>query len=316
MTPELVKKRRMTEMGRLEAWLSRGRGSFHLENLRIVRTILVFMLTAMHLRARGEQNARKPLLKRITVALGSLPDAFEGYTLLHLSDLHLDGVAGLGAYLAAMLEPLRPDLCVMTGDYRFEIDGPCRPACREMAEVLPRIHARDGIMAVLGNHDFYDEAEMLSTLGVRMLLNECAVIWRGDECLCIAGVDDPHYYGTDDLDAALGDAPRNATKVLLAHSPELYREAAGRGIALYLCGHTHAGQIMLPLAGALLMNANCPRRMAAGLWRYQNMTGFTSAGTGASLVPVRFRCPGEVVLITLTRGQPFEATTERDQDER
>jgi predicted MPP superfamily phosphohydrolase len=312
MTPELVKKRRMTEMGRLEAWLSQGRGSFHLENLHIVRTLLAFLLAAMRLRARGEQNAQKPRLNAITIALPDLPEEFEGYTILHLSDLHLDGVAGLGAYLAKMLAPLRPDLCVMTGDYRFEIDGPCRPACREMAEVLPHIHARDGIMAVLGNHDFYDEAEFLSALGVGMLLNESALIWRGDTCLCIAGVDDPHYYGTDDLDAALSGVPRNALVVLLAHSPELYREAAGRGVALYLCGHTHAGQIALPLVGALLVNADCPRRMAAGLWRHKHMTGFTSAGTGASLVPVRFHCPGEVVLITLTRGQSSEATTERD----
>jgi predicted MPP superfamily phosphohydrolase len=312
MTPEMVKKRRITEMGRLEAWLSQGRGSFHIENLRIMRTLLVFMLTTLHLRRRGERNAQTPVLRRITVPLRGLPAAFEGYTLLHLSDLHLDGVAGLGARLAKMLDPLRPDLCVMTGDYRFEIDGPCRPACREMAELLPCIHAGDGVMAVLGNHDFYDEAEALTAMGARMLLNESAVVRRGDDCLWIAGVDDPHYYGTDDLGAALAGVPARAAIVLLAHSPELYREAAARGVALYLCGHTHAGQIVLPLLGAPLVNANCPRSMAAGLWRFEDMTGFTSAGTGASLVPVRFCCPGEVVLLTLTRDDHLEATTERD----
>ncbi len=302
MKAELVRKRRNAELGALEAWLTRGRGSFHFENLKILRRLLNGLLFLFRLRVRGERNARAPRLRRISIPLVGLPDAFEGYTLLHLSDLHLDGVAGLTKTLCGMLDGVTADLCVMTGDYRFEIDGPCGQACRETMEVLRHVSARDGVMAVLGNHDFLEEAETLGRAGVAMLMNRAIPLVRGGERLWVAGVDDPHYYGTDDLEAALLDVPKGDPVILLAHSPELFREAAASGVGLYLCGHTHGGQISLPFFGPPLVNANCPRRLASGLWREGEMAGHTSPGSGASLVPVRFFCPGEVTLISLTRG--------------
>lgn len=302
MRPELVRKRRDTELGTLEAWLTRGRGSFHFENLKFLRTFLNGFMFLFRLRGRGERNARAPRLRRISVPVAGLPEAFEGYTLLHLSDLHLDGVAGLTKALCEMLDSITADLCVMTGDYRYEIDGPCGQACRETLEVLRHVGARDGVMAVLGNHDFLEEAETLSRAGVVMLMNRALPLVRGGKRLWVAGVDDPHYYGTDDLGAALEDVPKGEPVILLAHSPELFREAAECGVRLYLCGHTHGGQISLPFLGPPLVNANCPRRLAKGVWREGGMFGHTSPGSGASLVPVRFFCPGEVTLISLTQG--------------
>jgi len=117
----------------------------------------------------------------------------------------------------------------------------------------------------------------------------------------VAGVDDPHYFGCDNLPEALREVPRDAFKLLLAHTPEMYEEAAAAGMDLYLSGHTHAGQIRLPAIGALTTLADCPRRMAFGHWRHRRMHGYTTSGVGCSLLPVRFNCPPEAVVIELTR---------------
>jgi hypothetical protein len=83
------------------------------------------------------------------------------------------------------------------------------------------------------------------------------------------------------------------------HTPELVDEAAAAGVDLYLCGHTHGGQICLPWIGPIIVNANCPRRYARGLWRHRHMQGYTSPGVGTSGVPVRFFCPPEIGVIEL-----------------
>jgi predicted MPP superfamily phosphohydrolase len=132
-----------------------------------------------------------------------------------------------------------------------------------------------------------------------MLVNEAVEVRHGPGHLWVIGLDDPHYYGCDDLPGALHDVPASAFKILLVHSPEIYREAAARGIDLYLCGHTHGGQIRLPLLGPLWLNARAPRRVKRGRWTQGGMQGFTSAGVGTSLLPVRFLCAPEIGLIEL-----------------
>jgi len=102
-----------------------------------------------------------------------------------------------------------------------------------------------------------------------------------------------------DLHLARAAIPSKHCSILLAHSPESYRAAASIGYDLMLSGHTHAGQICLPGRYAILANANCPRRMLYGTWKYQMMQGYTSSGTGSCGVPVRFFCPPEIVIHTL-----------------
>jgi predicted MPP superfamily phosphohydrolase len=115
------------------------------------------------------------------------------------------------------------------------------------------------------------------------------------------GVDDPHFFGCDDLHEASRGVPERAFKLLLAHTPELYKDAAEAGVDLYLTGHTHAGQVRFPFVGALAQLADCPRAFAFGHWRHQRMLGYTTAGAGCSLLPVRFNCPPEIVIIELAR---------------
>jgi uncharacterized protein len=294
-------KRKAIELGHLESWFFQGRGYFHFENCEPLRYALNFFLKLTRLRHRGEQNCLELAVRHVEVPLAGLPAAFDGFRLLQLSDIHSDGLPGLPAAICSKLDGLETDLCVLTGDYRFEVSGPCHNVYYAMKGIVGAVRARHGMLGILGNHDFYEEAVELEGMGVHMLINQSAEISLGGESIWIAGVDDPHYYGCDDLDAALAGVPHGAFKVLLAHSPELFREAQARGVNLYVCGHTHAGQLRLPLLGPLLMNARCPRGFCAGLWQYKTMAGYTSAGTGSSMVPVRFCCPPEITVIELRK---------------
>ena len=296
-------KRKAIELGHLEAWFSQGRSSFHFENFEPLRYALNFFLKLTRLRSMGERNCLEHVVRHVVFHCPGLPATFDGFRLLQLSDIHSDGLSGLPAAICRKLDGLATDLCVLTGDYRFEILGPCHNVYYAMQQIVSAVRARHGILGILGNHDFYEEAVELEGMGVRMLINQSAEISLGGESIWIAGVDDPHYYGCDDLDAALAGIPSGAFTVLLVHSPELYREAQERGVNLYVCGHTHAGQLCLPLLGPLLMNAQCPRAFCAGSWQYKTMAGYTSAGAGSSMAPVRFCCPPEITVIELRRAE-------------
>jgi predicted MPP superfamily phosphohydrolase len=154
------------------------------------------------------------------------------------------------------------------------------------------------VLAILGNHDEANMAQELAEMGARMLINEAVKIAGGFWAI---GVDDAHYYGCDDLSTPLAAVPGGAFKLLLAHTPELYAEAADAAIDLYLCGHTHAGQVRLPHWGPLMINATCPKAYTQGRWRRGSTVGYTSAGVGCSLLPVRYNCPPEIAVIELAR---------------
>jgi uncharacterized protein len=294
-------KRKAIELEHLEAWFSQGRPGFHFENCRPLRVGLTALLRLTGLSSRGERNCCSHVRTHAVLHCDGLPGAFEGFTILHLSDLHADGLPGLAAAISRHVKCLEVDLCVLTGDYRFEVSGPCHNVYPAMQEIIDAVRSRHGIIGILGNHDFYEEAEALERMGVRMLINQSSVLEHRNGRLWIAGVDDPHYYACDDLGAAMADIPQGAFVILLAHSPELYREAQRCGVNLYLCGHSHGGQLCLPLIGPVLLNADCPRTLCAGAWTYKGMSGYTSAGAGSSMVPVRFFCPPEITVIELKK---------------
>ncbi len=252
---------------------------------------------------RGVRNALSPVVRELSLDFPSLPSAFDGFRMLQISDFHIDGVDGLAEALVPLLSGIRPDVCLLTGDYRFEDRGACDEVYARMRTVLSSIEAREGIYGILGNHDSAEIALALEQMGVRMLVNESVEIGRGAHSLAVIGVDDPFEYGCDDLPEALSSVAPASFKVLLAHAPELYEEAAASGIDLYLSGHTHGGQIRFPLIGSIRNNARCPRQYAHGWWRHQIMQGYTSAGVGCSSLPIRYNCPPEVVLIELHRAE-------------
>src|SRR5216684_1671382 len=139
-------------------------------------------------------------------------------------------------------------------------------------------------------------------MGIRMLLNECETISRGDEAIYLAGIDDAHYYRVDNIEKAASEIPDDGLSILLSHTPEIYRQAAHAGFDLLLSGHTHGGQICLPGSIPITLDSVLPRRMGAGAWRYRNMIGYTSVGVGSCIVPVRINCPPEIALHHLRCG--------------
>jgi len=141
----------------------------------------------------------------------------------------------------------------------------------------------------------------LEDMGIQLLLNEHVRLERDGAVIYLAGIDDPHYFRADNLEKAAEEIPVDVVSVLLAHSPEIYRHAAHAEFDVMLCGHTHGGQICLPGGLPLYLNASCPRRYCRGAWRYGRLHGYTSTGSGSSIVDVRLNCPPEITLHRLWR---------------
>lgn len=136
-----------------------------------------------------------------------------------------------------------------------------------------------------------------------MLVNDSWKLEKDGQALWLVGIDDPHYYKVEDLAMAFRKVDAQGCCIFLAHSPEACHSAAAYSPGLYLCGHTHAGQIRLPGRGPLITNSRAPRYTAEGRWLVKGMQGYTNRGVGASGVPLRFNCPGEITIITL-RSKP------------
>jgi predicted MPP superfamily phosphohydrolase len=266
-----------------------------------VKPLLKLGLGVTGLYARGMENAVRPVVRDLLLEFDLLPPAFDGYRLLHLSDLHLDSLPGLAESIMAVTAGLHVDAVLITGDYRFLTQGPCDQVCPDLRKILSGISSGDGMFGILGNHDSSEMAYALEALGVQMLINDAVPLARGSEEIWLAGLDDSYDYRTHDLPRALSEVPTGSYRVLMAHTPDLYAEASRAGIHLYLCGHTHAGQVRLPLIGSVVQNSDAPRAYTHGHWRHERMQGYTSAGLGCSMLPIRFNCPPEIVRLTLRR---------------
>jgi uncharacterized protein len=252
---------------------------------------------------KGRHNALKITAREISLTFRDLPEAFDGYTVLFMSDLHLDGLDGLTEKLQEMLPDLPADLCIFGGDLRMETHGPYDEALARFMRLLPCLRVRDGMCAVLGNHDCLEMAPRLIEVGVPVLVNDAVAIERHGQTIWVVGIDDPHHFQCHDLGKAFEDIPPGEFVIFLSHSPEVYREARQHGAQLYLCGHTHAGQIQIIPIGPVFTHSRTGRRYVQGVWEYLGMQGYTSSGVGTSGIPVRYFSEGEIVRITLRRGK-------------
>lgn len=247
---------------------------------------------------RGQKNARRIVLRQNRLVVCGLPSAFEGLRLLHLSDLHLDLSPAITDAVAAMVAEMPCELGVITGDFRSRAWGPFDVTLRELARL--RASMQGELYAVLGNHDAIGMVPEIEQMGIRVLLNEAVPLTRERQVLYLAGIDDAHAYQTDNIQKASLHLDHHAPAILLSHTPEAYRKAAACGFAVMLCGHTHGGQICAPGGMPLVLNARVPLRLCRGAWKYRNLIGYTSVGTGCSGIDVRFWNPPEVTLHTLT----------------
>lgn len=271
-----------------------GLNFFHIENWYSAHSMIRTTLRLAGLYGRGQRNSERVRLRQNVVRSAKLPKAFDGFSILHLSDMHVDMNAGAMQRVSELVAGLRYDISVMTGDFRGQTYGPFAPTLEGLARV--RASLKGPIYGVLGNHDTILMVPGMEAMGIRMLLNEAETIERDGARIHLAGIDDAHYFRVDNIEKAASHLPHDEFLILLSHTPEIYRQAAHAGFDLLLSGHTHGGQICLPGGIPITLDSRLPRRLGAGAWHYHTMAGYTSVGTGSSIIAVRFNCPPEITL--------------------
>ena len=234
--------------------------------------------------------------------LDALPNAFHGFRIVQISDIH-HGLFLPKEWLREAVRQanrLNPDIIALTGDLVTYSRRKIVPA----AELLGRLRARYGVYAVLGNHDFRVDAEEISTAlgrqGIEVLRNRHISLRFGSDYMYLAGVDD-YGYGAD-LRRAMRGVPRDAATVLLAHNPRVIRLASRHGVSLVLSGHTHGGQINLPLLGTVYGRSPERLRYKIGWDRMGETQIYVSRGIGTIVLPWRLRCPAEITHLELLCG--------------
>ncbi|HKK10614.1 MAG TPA: metallophosphoesterase [Bacteroidales bacterium] len=249
---------------------------------------------------QGMMNARNVQSEKITLAFDNLPDAFDGFTILHLSDLHIDSLRGHEDNILKAIGNQHYDTVFFNGDYRRDTSGSFRGIIKPMKRIAEALNPPFGKWAVLGNHDTYLMAEYEEEVGISLLINETAEFEKEGEKIYLTGTDDPFYYFSEQAILAL-EQPIKGFKIAMVHTSELRDFAADNNYCLYLSGHTHGGQICLPNKKALISHQFEGNEYTAGAWKYKNMTGYTSRGCGVSGLPVRFNCLPEITFITLKK---------------
>jgi hypothetical protein len=237
-------------------------------------------------------------IERQQIYLRRLPRALDGLRLVHLSDFHYGPLTDSRHLERAVqaANDLRPDLILLTGDYISQdrvYAAPC-------AELVGRLRARFGVYAVLGNHDHWTDAALITDLfraeGVTVLLNEGMRLDLRGESFWLAGVNDT-MVGLEDLSLALAGSSDDEMKLLLAHNPIILRRAARAGVDLVLSGHTHGGQVTLRPEKS--RSGRPRRRLLRGLGRRGNTQIYVTRGLGTVVLPIRYGCPPEVSVLEL-----------------
>lgn len=228
-----------------------------------------------------------------------LPSAFEGYRILHLTDLHVGSFDGFerAREWVRRANAERADVALVTGD--LVTSGTW--FYEDVARVLGEISVPDGVFVTLGNHDQWDSdglVRRLSSHGARVLRNDCSVIERGEAQLVIAGLDD-RFAGRADLKATLARRPDAGYTILMSHYPDYFPQARDRGVELVLSGHTHGGQLGLPWLARYLNIATLTGQHGRGLVERGNSVLFVSAGLGTTGPPMRLGVAPEIAVLEL-----------------
>ncbi len=273
-----------------------------------LRIVLLLVLASIAFITKGYWNAtRDPIIRTATIAVADWPANTPPLRVLHLSDVHVAGPDMPPRRLRTIvrqLNALKPDLIVIAGDLISEAGmfAQVYPAA-EVVAPLGGLRAPLGVIVAPGNHDHWFDAKALSAElkknGITVLQNEA--VRRGP--LIIGGVDDD-FSGHADVPAtfaamaALGVGPR----VILTHSPDSAPDLPSP-VAAVFAGHTHCGQLVFPLIGALSSVSRYGNRFACGLIRDGQQWVVVGAGLGTSILPLRYGAPPDVWMVTLSGGR-------------
>ncbi len=237
-------------------------------------------------------------IERRAIGLRRLPPALDGLRIAQLSDLHHSQFTGREQIerAVATANSLEPDIIALTGDYVSHERSYAAPC----AEMLGKLRARYGVFAILGNHDHWTDAPLITDLfraeGIRLLINEGFRFDAQGGSFWLAGVDDT-MVGLEDLPLALAGSQPDEMKLLLAHNPIILRRAARAGVDLVLSGHTHGGQVTLRSEKS--PSGRPRRRILRGLARRGETQIYVSRGLGTVVLPLRYGAPPEVTLLEL-----------------
>lgn len=250
-----------------------------------------------------------PRIVRKEIALRRWPARMDGFTIALLSDFHYDPLFSVHPLRSAigMVNGLRPELIVLAGDFvSFPVFGDAAAAAsaaEPCAQLLRQMHAPHGLWAVMGNHDAAtDPVRVTSSLrqaGIQVLSNQSVPIERDGGRFWLGGVGDV-MAGDADLDATLHRVAAGEPSVLLAHEPDYADYVARYPVDLQLSGHTHGGQVRLPFIHPLFL-PELAKKYVWGQYQINGLTLYTNPGLGTVRLPVRWRCPPEITLLTLHR---------------
>ena len=251
-----------------------------------------------------------PTVVHQEIRLRRWPSRLDGFTIALLSDFHYDPFFSVHPirHSIDLVNKLRPDLVVLTGDFvTVPVSGDAAEsaaAAEPCAELLGQLRAPFGLWAVLGNHDIYSDPKRITSAlaakGIQLLVNRAVAIEKGNARFWLCGVDDV-MGGFPDLVATLEIVPSGEASILLAHEPDYADYVTRYPIDLQLSGHSHGGQVRLPLVTPLFL-PELARKYVWGLFNVGALTLYTTAGIGTVRVPVRFNCPAEITFIRLSKG--------------
>jgi predicted MPP superfamily phosphohydrolase len=239
------------------------------------------------------------------LAIPRWPAGCAGLSIALISDLHVgspfNGLAKL-EQIVAETQRRKPDLVLLAGDFVIDsVAGGRFVPPEAAAEKLGELAAPLGVFAVLGNHDWYlggpRVRDALEAAGVRVLEDDALALERGGCAFWLAGIGD-FWESRHDVQAALRDVPADASVLAFTHNPDVFPEVPEL-VALTLAGHTHGGQVKLPFFGRPIVPSRYDERYAIGEVVERGRHLFVTPGVGTSMIPVRFRVPPEISLLTL-----------------
>lgn len=248
-------------------------------------------------------------VRTVDIAIPGLAESFDGYRIAQLSDLHIGSMCprSRGDGWVDRVNNLDVDLVALTGDYTTS----GTVFHRDIAGMLSNLRARDGVLAVMGNHDYFGEGEHLVTLlregGIRVLRNEWTTVDRAGKKLTVAGVDDT-WTRRANVGRALAGHDKSAPVIALSHDPSLFPKLAQGGAALVLSGHTHWGQVAAPFLATRYNLSRFSYRYHAGMYEEHGSTLYINPGLGTTGPPIRLGAAPEITILRLRRaGEAREA---------
>lgn len=244
-------------------------------------------------------------VRPVTLSLPRLDPEFDGYRIALIGDIHFEDWTQPRRLdrIVDLVNAQNADLISITGDFLSYSSAPGVPD--RLTEALGKLEARDGVLTVMGNHDYLTDVEIvrrrLLEAGVTELRNDVRTLERGNSMLHIAGVDDL-MESRSRLDLVLDKLPEDGAAILLAHEPDFADVSAATGrFDLQLSGHSHGGQVRMPLLGPVFLPP-FSQRYTSGLYEVKNMLQYTNRGLGFVHLRIRFLCRPEITILTLKAG--------------